>query len=128
MRMAALAIVSLALSVGAASGTPGPPQPPRPVNLPTGASGYVSRGAITADCGPGTACFRAAHVILRFTRVGAVPIRTATRTAGAYRVALRPGTYAVSVVGSTRRLKPPTLRVPTDHWVRVDFVLSTAIS
>ena len=136
MRIAALAIVSAALvSAGVALATPGPPQPPQPVSTstqplptsPTGLVGYVSRGPIAPRCAPGNSCYRPAQVTLRFSRQGSPVARAATRASGAYRIALAPGVYSVSVAARLGFLRPSLVRVPADRWKRVNFTLSTGI-
>jgi hypothetical protein len=136
MRIAALAFVSVALvSAGVALATPGPPQPPQPVSTsttptpisPTGLVGYVSRGPITPNCAPGNSCFRPARVMLRFSRPGQLVTRAPTRVTGAYRIALAPGIYSVSVAAGLGRLKPSLVRVPADRWRHVNFTLGTGI-
>jgi hypothetical protein len=133
MRIAALVIVSAALASAGAALAIGPPQPPQPSSTDstkpssTGLAGYVSRGPITPNCAPDDSCFRPARVTLRFSRQGRVLARAATLASGAYRIALRPGVYAVSVSASLGRLKPSVVRLPASGWRRVNFTLTTGI-
>jgi hypothetical protein len=133
MRIATLSIVFAALaSAGSALALIGPPQPPVPTgqtvpSTGTGLIGYVSRGPVTPRCTPGRACFTPAHVTLRFGQQATIVARTATRTTGTYRIALKPGVYTVSVTAGLGRLRPSTVTVPATGWKRVNFVLTTGI-
>ncbi len=130
---AATAIVlGVLASAGAASAIVGPPQPPqRPPTAPsaTGLFGYVSRGPLSPRCVPPRPCFRPARVTLRFGRTGARVLlgRATTQASGAYRVALRPGVYSVTVAPGLGRVKPSLVVVPAGGWKRVVFILDTGI-
>jgi hypothetical protein len=136
MRIVALGLVSAALALAGAALAIGPPQPPSPDGIattvplatsPTGLVGYVSRGPITPNCDAGDSCFRPARVTLRFSRQGRLVARAATRVSGAYRIALRPGVYSVSVAAGLGRLTPSIVRLPVNRWRRVNFTLTTGI-
>jgi hypothetical protein len=131
-RLVALGLlVGVLLFAGSVRATPGPPQPPQPLptttTSSTGLVGYVARGPLAPTCHPFQPCFRPARVVLRFARDGVVKATAATRVSGSYRVALAPGVYTVSVAARAGRLKQSTVRVPTDRWHHVNFVLSTGI-
>jgi hypothetical protein len=135
MRLATFAIVCAMLASGGVASAIGPPRPPQPPPGPTqplpasgtGLIGYVSRGPVSPICRPGVSCFRPAQVTLRFGRRKAVAVRVSTRPTGTYRVALKPGIYAVSAGTGVARLRPAIVTVPTSGWRRVNFVLSTGI-
>lgn len=71
----------------------------------------------------------AAGVVLRFARSGTVVARVRTNAAGAYRVVLRPGRYAVTTRqrGVGAGLTPRVVRVSAGRIARVDFHLDTGI-
>ena len=127
MRVAAVALVLLALTAGVALAI-GPPQPPQPgLTSPTGLVGYVSRGPIGLTCAPTATCFRPARVTLRFARGGVVLARAATRLTGAYRIGLRPGVYSVSAGVGLGLLRPAVVRVPAAGWKTVNFIVATSL-
>ena len=81
-------------------------------------------------CREGEPCERpAAGVVLEFKRAGHVVARVRTTAAGAYRVKLRAGRYAVATV--PRRpggeLTPRAVRVSKGRMARRDFHLDTGI-
>lgn len=98
---------------------------------PGGLKGVVTRGPIVPVCtaeGPCDAPAR--HVTLLFSRRGAPAGRTVTDAAGAYRVSLRAGVYAVRRAGSApidRGLEPNRVRVHAGRFTRVDFSIDTGI-
>jgi hypothetical protein len=65
--------------------------------------------------------------MLRFSRQGRFVARAATRSSGAYRIALAPGVYSVSVTAGFGRLTPSLVRLPANGWRRVNFTLTTGI-
>src|SRR5947209_19365852 len=73
-----------------------------PLRSSSGLHGVVMRGPTKPVCTNEEPCEEpAAGLVLRFSRAGSVVGRTTTDRAGAYRLALRPGTYAVT---ATRRV------------------------
>jgi len=79
---------------------------------------------------PRVPCMRpAAGVVLAFSRGGLVRARVTTAADGSYRVALRPGTYAVRVVrpSGVRRLNPSSVHVAAGEVKRVTFYVDSGI-
>jgi hypothetical protein len=91
--------------------------------------GVVMRGPTMPVCLVGQPCEEpAAHVTLRFA--GPQTAKTTTDGGGRYRIKLRPGLYAVTVVPKTtigRGLEPRTVRVRASRDLRVNFSLDTGI-
>src|SRR3954449_6239009 len=77
-------------------------------SAPSGLQGTVRRSPATPVCRSDKPCSAPAYVWLVFTRAGATPVRVHTTKAGAYRVLLRPGYYAVAtaLTGPGRLPKP----------------------
>jgi hypothetical protein len=115
-----LLIAAVTLSAGAASGATG-----------SGLHGLVTRGPVMPVCMVGQPCDEpAANVQLVFLRNGVVVSRVRTSRAGRYRIALRPGRYAVRLPGKLglgRIVKPQTARVLRGRYTRVDFSIDTGI-
>ena len=109
------AIAMLALGTGAGGA------------VPSGLHGTVTRSPSRPVCVEGRPCSEpASRLVLVFRRDGRVVARTTTTTTGAYRVALRRGTYAISIPGyQTARLVPGRARVVPGRITRVDFSLET---
>jgi hypothetical protein len=105
--------------------------PSAPGATGSGLYGTVSRGPVTPVCVAGRPCSRpAVGVPLVFVRTGAIAARVVTRTGGAYRLALRPGVYAVRLATPTRigrGIEPATVRVTRARWSRQDFSIDTGI-
>jgi hypothetical protein len=82
-------------------------------------------------CQQGTPCSRpAGHVVLRFWRDGRRVAAVRTRADGTFRLALNPGTYAVTT--PAEQLKRPALHprkatVPRDRYARLNFTLDVGI-
>jgi hypothetical protein len=98
--------------------------------LPSGLYGTVRRGPTTPVCVIGRPCTAPAKgVRLVFVRSGRAVAGATTDRRGAYRVALRPGTYAVRLATPQRigGLKPVTARVPRGRYLRLDLSIDTGI-
>jgi hypothetical protein len=80
-------------------------------------------------CVAGTRCDGfARRATLVFVRAGHASARVTTNDAGAYRVRLAPGVYAVRVAGGgVGRLKPELVTVQRARWTQVDFVYDSGI-
>ena len=95
----------------------------------SGLYGVVMRGPVTPVCVAEQPCSKpAAGVRLAFARHGTVKT-VVTSSVGRYRVALAPGTYAVSTGASVRigrGLEPRTVVVPAG-WKRQAFSIDTGI-
>jgi hypothetical protein len=120
MRLFMTALVAVTL-VGAAGAT----------TSPSGLRGLVMRGPVTPVCAAEQPCDAPAKgVVLVFSNNDRVVGRATTNTQGWYRVALRPGVYAVRT-GSTQtvglRLSPVRATVSLNHYRRVDFSIDTGI-
>ena len=90
----------------------------------------VTRGPIQPVCRVGESCEApAARVTLAFSRAGHVVARTRTDADGRYRVALRPGRYAVRTTrtGFERTVTPARVTVRTGRYARVTFRIDTGI-
>jgi hypothetical protein len=112
MRRAAVMLAlafSLVTSAGATTGS--------------GLFGVVMRGPITPVCTADSPCDApAAGVTLLFWRNGAVAGRVVTGRDGKYRIALRPGVYAVQ---GPKRMTPLGVRVVAGHFTRQNFGVDT---
>lgn len=119
VRIYALALLTLALAIPAASAT-----------TASGLRGIVMRGPITPVCRVDVPCDEpAANVALVFSRAGRVVARTSTGKDGRYRIALRPGRYTVTTARRTigAGLTPRNVLVPRGRIARVDFDLDTGL-
>ena len=123
MRFVAVMFVALTVASAAVSAA-------APRSLASGLRGVVMRGPTKPVCRETEPCEApAAGVVLRFARSGTVVARVRTNAAGAYRVLLRPGMYAVTTRqrGAGVGLTPRAVRVPAGRIGRVDFHLDTGI-
>jgi hypothetical protein len=138
MRAVSFAAGIAALGLAGAALAIGPPQPPQPTGSTStsitvqatpagGLRGYVTVGPTSPTCSPGKACFRPAHVTLRFWRNGHLVLAVPTRATGYYRAQLPAGVYAVRIPRTRGLIKPTAIRVWVDRWRRVDFVVSVGI-
>jgi hypothetical protein len=95
----------------------------------SGLRGTVTKGPLMPVCREGVPCDGpAAGLTLVFSRNGVAVGRTTTRQDGSYRLALRPGRYAVRAV--PRGLVPPepnAVTVVADRFRRIDFFVDTGI-
>lgn len=97
----------------------------------TGLYGRVVIYPALPVCQQGVSCSRpAGHVVLRFWRDGRRVAAVRTNANGTFRLALRPGTYAVT--SPAARLKRPGLHpgkatVPRGRFARVNFTLDVGI-
>jgi hypothetical protein len=118
MRLFASFVVALALSVPAAA-TAG-----------SGLRGVVMRGPTMPVCQEGVPCSAPAKgVALLFARAG-ITVVARTDDAGHYRVALRPGTWTISLrqkPGIGRGLEPRSALVRADTWTTVNLSIDTGI-
>ena len=114
MRRAAVLVVlgfSLVSSAGATTGS--------------GLFGVVMRGPVTPVCTAETPCDApAAGVTLKFVRGGVVSGRVVTARDGTYRIALRPGVYAVQ---GPKRMMPLSAKVVAGRFTRLNFAIDTGI-
>jgi len=114
MRRAAVMLAlafSLASSAGATTGS--------------GLVGVVMRGPVTPVCTAETPCDApAAGVTLKFVRGGVVSGRVVTARDGTYRIALRPGVYAVQ---GPKRMMPLSAKVVAGRFTRLNFAIDTGI-
>jgi hypothetical protein len=120
MRCAVLtaSVLAVLAACGAAGGT-----------TTSGLRGTVTRGPITPVCRVGTPCEApAAKVVLVFRREGRVA-RTTTDAKGRYRIALAPGTWAVSLTrtGIGSMVYPRQARVVAHTFRLVDLSIDTGI-
>ena len=119
MRILALVLATLSLAVPAATAT-----------AESGLRGVVMRGPTSPVCRVDQPCEApAANVVLVFSRAGYVVARTTTGPKGGYRIALRPGRYAVATARRTIGvgLTPRVVIVPRDRFARVDLHLDTGL-
>ncbi|MGZ4387895.1 MAG: carboxypeptidase-like regulatory domain-containing protein [Gaiellaceae bacterium] len=120
MRFAALtALVLAALAVCSAAGG----------TTTSGLRGTVTRGPIVPVCKVGEPCDApAAKVVLVFRRNGQVA-RTTTDAKGRYRIALAPGTWAISLTrtGIGNMIYPRQARVVAHAFRLVDLSIDTGI-
>lgn len=116
---ASLVVLAAAVACGSATGS----------GLHTGLYGNVTRGPLTPVCTDATPCEGPARdTVLVFSRNGAVVARTRTRDDGSYRVALRPGRYAVRAGPATfSGAQPSGAAVPRNGFRRLDFFVDTGI-
>jgi hypothetical protein len=99
-------------------------------SAPSGLRGVVLRGPVQPVCRVGVPCDApAAGSVLVFSRAGRVVPRTRTGADGRYRIALRPGRYAVRTnrTGFERAVRPAAVTVPTGRFARVTFRIDTGI-
>ena len=97
----------------------------------SGLFGHVSRGPTMPVCMEGKPCSApVAGAQLQFLRRGIVVRKTVTGSAGGYRIALAPGTYAVRLIRLGKpelRFTPQSVLVPTGVAIRADFAIDTGI-
>jgi hypothetical protein len=96
----------------------------------SGLYGIVSEGPTEPVCRANARCDRpAANVRLRFVRNGMTVAAVCTDDRGRYRIALRPGRYAVrlaaSGIGSI--MEPSHVTVPSSRYARVNLYRDTGI-
>ena len=120
-RIATVAIMLVVTAAGgsSAAGTTG-----------SGLYGQVRRGPLQPVCVAGQPCDGpAANVTLLLWRDGEVAGRTTTSKAGAYRIRLAAGVYAVHPARAAigRLPEPRTARVVSGRFRRVDFFIDTGI-
>jgi hypothetical protein len=96
---------------------------------PSGLVGNVLRGPVSPVCIAARPCQVPASAVLAFRRNGREVARVRSTKAGAYRVALPAGTYAVTAASRHPlwRILPGTVRVPSGAYARVNFLLDTGI-
>ena len=95
----------------------------------SGLHGTVRRGPITPVCRVGVACDAPAPgVVLTFSGRGVVR-KARTDQKGAYRIALPPGVYSVTMnlrlFGRTPR--PARVHVRAGHWDKIVFSVDTGV-
>jgi hypothetical protein len=96
----------------------------------SGLYGTVREGPIRPVCRANASCDRpAANVRLRFVRNGMTVAAARTDDRGRYRVALRPGRYAVraGANGLGSLVEPSHVTVPATRYARVNFYRDTGI-
>jgi hypothetical protein len=95
----------------------------------SGLQGVVMRGPISPVCRAGVPCDAPARVTLVFSRSGAVKARVRTSAKGRFRVALRPGRYAVRTTERVgmRPIEPRLVTVPAGRYASVTFHIDTGI-
>jgi len=92
--------------------------------------GAVLLAPATPICMPRVPCMKpAAGVVLAFSRGGFVRARATTASDGTYRVALAPGTYAVTATrpAGPKRLEPAKVTLAPRQVRRLTFYLDTGI-
>jgi Carboxypeptidase regulatory-like domain len=97
--------------------------------IASGLFGTVQRGPTTPACRAGKPCSApAAHVRLRFVRAGRAARSVVTSDSGRYRILLPPGTYTITVAGTSRleRLSPATVTVGST-MTRRNLLIDTGI-
>jgi|tagenome__1003787_1003787.scaffolds.fasta_scaffold20979527_5 hypothetical protein len=125
MRVLIVTIAAVVVAVAtAAAATPG--------QLQTGVWGSVVRGPITPMCAAEQPCTAPArHVQLLFSQSGQQVAQVTTDENGKYRLALKPGAYAVKLGAHSgaagRDLEPRTVHSLSTRWVHVNFSLDTGI-
>ena len=93
----------------------------------SGLRGVVTRGPTQPVCMVGRPCTKpAANVTLTFTR-GGVPHRVVSTKTGIYRIALRPGTYRLTIAGARFGYMPHTVVVPAGRLVVRNVSIDTGI-
>ena len=91
----------------------------------SGLFGVVMRGPVTPICTAETPCDApAAGVTLTFRHGATVVGRVVTGHDGTYRIALRPGMYAVQ---GPKRMTPLSARVVGGRFTRLNFAIDTGI-
>ena len=121
MRPAAAAIVAVAGAIAACAAGATSPE--------SGLRGTVMRGPITPVCRVDVPCDGPARVTLVFSRSGQVRARVRTSAKGRFRVALRPGRYAVRTAERVgmRPIEPRLVTVPKGRYASVTFHIDTGI-
>jgi hypothetical protein len=121
MRAFGAALVVLVAAVACGSATGSSPH--------TGLYGKVTKGPLKPVCSDAEPCDGpAADMPLVFSRNGTVVARTRTGDDGRYRVALKPGRYAVRAGPTSFNTPNPTgASVPRTGFRRVDFFVDTGI-
>lgn len=93
----------------------------------SGVRGVVTRGPTQPVCMAEQPCSKpAANVTLTFTR-GGVAHRVVSTTTGTYRIALRPGTYRLTIAGARFGYMPHTVVVPAGRLVVRNVSIDTGI-
>ncbi|HSS72154.1 MAG TPA: hypothetical protein VLK53_01185 [Gaiellaceae bacterium] len=97
-----------------------------------GLHGIVMKGPTQPVCRVGQPCSAPAQVTLVFRRTGPAPriFRTRSTTAGAYRIALPAGYYAVTTaekIGITPNIRPQRVHVRAGHQDALNFRIDTGI-
>ena len=93
----------------------------------SGLRGVVTKGPTQPVCMVGRPCSKpAANVTLTFTR-GGVAHRVVSSMTGAYRIALRPGTYRLTVAGARFGYTPHTVVVPAGRFAVRNVSIDTGI-
>ena len=121
MRRAILALAALLAAVLAADAS---------AKNPSGLYGTVTEGPIRPVCRTDELCNRpAANLRLRFVRSGMTVAAVRTDGRGHYRIALRPGRYAVRLMrtGIGSIVEPTHVTVPSTRYARVNFYRDTGI-
>jgi Carboxypeptidase regulatory-like domain len=96
----------------------------------SGLYGTVREGPIRPVCRANTSCDRpAVNLRLRFVRNGMTVAAVRTDGSGRYRVALRPGRYAVraAAAGLGSIVEPSQVTVPAARYARVNLYRDTGI-
>jgi hypothetical protein len=96
----------------------------------SGLYGTVRKGPVMPVCRIGVPCDAPAQVTLVFSRNGREIGRTRSTAAGAYRIALPAGYYAVRTlerIGIARNIRPANVHVRAGHFDRLAFFIDTGI-
>ena len=121
MRLVVLALVAFLAASLTADGS---------AKNPTGLYGTVTEGPTQPVCRTDEPCDRpAANLRLRFVRSGMTVAAVRTDGRGRYRIALRPGRYAVRLMrtGVGSIVEPTHVTVPVRRYARVNFYRDTGI-
>src|SRR3954452_9942246 len=116
-----LAVLAVAVLIAAPAATS--------ATAPSGLRGTVKRSPSTPVCRSDKPCSAPAYVWLVFTRAGAKPVRVHTTKAGAYRILLHPGIYAITttLTGIGRTPTPKAAHVRVGHVDQLDLTIDTGI-
>jgi hypothetical protein len=117
----AFPVLAVALALAVPSAAKAPPR--------SGLYGVVIRGPTMPVCQPRKPCSEPAPgLTLLFERAQRVRGRVTTGVGGRYRIELAPGVYEVRATKGFRRVpSPPTVRVVTGRFLRIDFFFDTGI-